>query len=71
MLNIATNGATVTTFSSITSTFIDNDDLRLSSGFGVSYKSPLGPISVDFAVPILFEQFDQRQVIRVNFGTKF
>lgn len=70
-LNVAANGATVTTFSSITSTFIDNDDLRLSSGFGVSYKSPLGPISVDFAVPLLFEQFDQRQVVRVNFGTKF
>jgi outer membrane protein insertion porin family len=52
-------------------TYIDSDSVRLSSGFGVSWKSPLGPVKIDFGIPILKEPFDQRQLINVNFGTKF
>ncbi len=54
-----------------TSTIADSHSLRLSSGFGVSWKSPLGPIKVDFGIPILKEPYDQREVVRVNFGTHF
>ncbi len=52
-------------------TYIDSSALRLSSGIGVSWKSPLGPVKIDFGIPILKEPFDQRQLINVNFGTKF
>jgi outer membrane protein insertion porin family len=70
---ITTNssGATVTISTPINSTYIDSDSLRLSSGFGVSWKSPLGPVTIDLGIPILKEPFDQRELVRVNFGTKF
>ena len=55
----------------VTDTYADSDSVRLSSGIGVSWKSPLGPVKIDFGVPIFKQPFDQRQVVQVNFGTKF
>jgi outer membrane protein insertion porin family len=52
-------------------TYLDSDSLRLSSGIGVSWKSPLGPVTIDFGIPILKQPYDQREIVRVNFGTKF
>lgn len=45
--------------------------IRVSTGIGVSWKSPVGPIRLDLAVPIRKEPFDQTQFFRVSFGTKF
>jgi outer membrane protein insertion porin family len=45
--------------------------LRVSAGFGISWKSPLGPIRVDVAAPIVREPYDKSQYFRVNFGTRF
>jgi outer membrane protein insertion porin family len=45
--------------------------IRVSSGVGVSWKSPLGPIRLDLAYPIRKASFDQTQFFRVSFGTKF
>ncbi len=44
---------------------------RLSSGTGVSWKSPLGPIRLDVAYPILKQSFDKKEFFRVGFGTRF
>ena len=44
---------------------------RLSSGVGVSWKSPLGPIRLDVAYPILRQTFDKKEFFRVGFGTRF
>jgi outer membrane protein insertion porin family len=44
---------------------------RVSSGVGVSWKSPLGPIRLDVAYPILKESFDKKEFFRVGFGTRF
>jgi len=49
----------------------DSKILRLSSGVGVSWKSPMGPIKIDFGVPIRKSHFDEREVVHVNFGTSF
>lgn len=49
----------------------DSHFLRVSVGTGVSWKSPLGPIRVDIAVPVRRESFDKTQFFRVNFGTRF
>lgn len=49
----------------------DENSLRLSAGVGVSWRSPLGPIRVDFAQPILEEEFDEDEVFRFSFGTRF
>ena len=44
---------------------------RVSAGVGVSWKSPVGPIRLDLAVPIKKEAFDKTQFFRVSFGTRF
>lgn len=49
----------------------DENSLRASAGVGLSWRSPLGPIRVDFAQPILEEDFDKDEVFRFSFGTRF
>jgi outer membrane protein insertion porin family len=49
----------------------DENSLRMSAGVGLSWRSPLGPIRVDFAQPILDEDFDEDEVFRFSFGTRF
>lgn len=49
----------------------DTGSLRASLGFGITWSSPFGPVSMDFASPILKENFDRTETIRFNFGTRF
>jgi outer membrane protein insertion porin family len=49
----------------------DSAALRLSTGLGISWKSPFGPIRIDLADPILKQSYDKSQVFRFSFGTKF
>ena len=49
----------------------DTGSLRLSVGTGVTWVSPFGPIAVDFGVPVIKEDFDEDENVRVNFGTRF
>lgn len=54
------------------STTINGSNMvRTSVGFGVNWKSPLGPMSLDFGFPITKESFDETEVFRFNFGTRF
>ena len=50
---------------------VDSAAVRASAGFGVSWKSPVGPIRLDLAVPIKKESFDKTQLFHVSFGTRF
>lgn len=50
---------------------VDEASLRISVGTGLSWKSPLGPIAVDFAVPVIKESFDQLELFRFSVGTRF
>ena len=52
-------------------TVVDNGSLRSSAGVGITWVSPVGPISLDFAQPITKESYDKTETMRVNFGTKF
>jgi outer membrane protein insertion porin family len=45
--------------------------IRASAGFGVSWKSPVGPIRLDIAYPFRKVSFDKTQFFRVSFGTRF
>jgi outer membrane protein insertion porin family len=45
--------------------------IRVSAGIGVSWKSPVGPVRLDLAIPLKKASFDQTQFFRVSFGTKF
>lgn len=49
----------------------DDSTLRVSAGMGVSWKSPLGPIRLDFATPIKDEEYDLDQLVSFSFGTRF
>ena len=49
----------------------DTGSVRWSAGVGVAWRSPFGPVRLDFAVPILKEDFDEDENIRFNFGTRF
>ena len=49
----------------------DSGSLRASTGIGISWISPVGPITIDFTQAILKEDFDRTETFRVNFGTQF
>jgi outer membrane protein insertion porin family len=49
----------------------DSAAIRASAGVGVSWKSPVGPIRLDLAIPIKKEAFDKTQLFHVSFGTRF
>jgi outer membrane protein insertion porin family len=51
--------------------YYNSSDPRMSAGFGVSWKSPFGLINIDFGIPLLKQPYDQTQVFRFGFGTRF
>jgi len=50
---------------------LDEAGPRISTGVGVRWRSPFGPIRIDLAYPILKESFDKEELISFNFGTRF
>lgn len=49
----------------------DQGSLRMGVGTGLNWESPFGPLGIDFAIPVLKEDFDKKEYVRVNFGTRF
>ncbi len=49
----------------------NSSSLRVSAGAGFSWKSPLGPIRVDIARPVIRQPYDKSLTLNVNFGTRF
>ncbi len=49
----------------------NSSSIRASAGVGISWKSPLGPIRVDLAQPYASEDYDEQELFRFNFGTRF
>jgi outer membrane protein insertion porin family len=50
---------------------VDENSIRVSAGVGVSWRSPLGPVRVDVAQPLVDEEFDKDEIFRFSFGTRF
>lgn len=50
---------------------LEGNSLRAAAGVGVSWRSPFGPIRVDFSAPYLKEDFDKTESFRFDFGTRF
>ena len=44
---------------------------RVGAGVGVSWKTPFGLINIDIADPVVKKKYDQTQVFRFGFGTRF
>jgi outer membrane protein insertion porin family len=51
--------------------YAHDGQLRLSSGVGVTWASPFGPVRLDFAEPILKRSYDKIEHIHFSFGAKF
>jgi len=49
----------------------DDLSLRASAGVSVFWKSPFGPVRLDFAAPILSEDYDKIENFRFSAGTRF
>lgn len=56
---------------SISKCYYDDATPRVSAGFGVSWKSPFGLINIDIGIPLVKRPYDQTQVLRFGFGTRF
>ena len=48
----------------------DVDSIRMSLGVGLGWRSPIGPITISIAKPVLDESFDKRQPIQFSFGAR-
>jgi outer membrane protein insertion porin family len=55
----------------ISQCYYDSSAFRVSAGFGVSWQSPFGLINIDIGIPLLKQPYDQTQVFRFGFGTRF
>ena len=49
----------------------DDSNPRVSVGFGVQWKSPFGPVRLDFAHAVMKEDYDRTQFFKFNFGANF
>jgi outer membrane protein insertion porin family len=58
-------------FSPVEPGIADTRSLRVSSGAGVSWASPLGPIRLDLGIPVVRQTFDKKELFRISFGTRF
>jgi len=53
------------------STTEDPGSIRVASGIGMTWTSPFGPLGMDLGFPLVKEDFDEEELVRVNFGTRF
>lgn len=49
----------------------DENSIRASAGVGLSWRSPFGPIRIEYALPYASESFDEEEHFRFDFGTRF
>lgn len=50
---------------------IDSKSPRISVGVGISWKSPLGPLRLDYAIPIKKQSFDQPERFLFGVSSRF
>ena len=50
---------------------LDRASLRASAGVGLSWASLIGPMNIDLGWPIRKEKYDDTQLVRFSFGTRF
>ena len=50
---------------------VDESSPRVGAGIGVSWRSPFGLINLDFGQAVVKKSYDETQVFRFGFGTRF
>ena len=56
---------------STTAVIDDESSPRISIGTGITWVSPFGPVLIDLALPVIKEDFDERELLSFSFGTRF
>jgi outer membrane protein insertion porin family len=49
----------------------DASELRASTGVALLWRSPMGPISISYAIPLRTQPFDQTERLQFSFGGQF
>ena len=49
----------------------DTSRPRVGIGTGLTWVSPFGPLGIDLGFAVLKENFDDTEILRLNFGTRF
>ena len=57
--------------SDATTNYYDDNSLRLTTGAGLLWQSPFGPIRLDYSFAILKESYDKTETFSFNVGTLF
>ena len=52
-------------------TVLTSNTMRVSTGVGIQWISPFGPIRIDYAIPLVQDPWDKLENIRFSFGTRF
>lgn len=53
------------------SELIDDSKLRTSTGVGVDWYTPIGPLTMSLSIPLTKEHTDETESLRFNIGTSF
>lgn len=69
--HLFTDFGTLTGIDQSGSEIADDSSIRATAGLGVSWRSPFGPVRVDFGIPFMKEDYDQQELVRFDFGTRF
>ncbi|MFN7038264.1 MAG: outer membrane protein assembly factor BamA [Alphaproteobacteria bacterium] len=51
--------------------FIEDKSIRMSVGAGLVWVTKLGPIRLDFPLPLIYKKYDRKQYFHINFSTSF
>lgn len=66
-----TDAGSLTDIDQTGSGILEEDSIRAAAGLGISWRSPFGPVRLDFALPYSSEDFDEEEKFRFDFGTRF
>jgi len=61
----------ITSLNNVPTVVTDDATPRVGAGVGVSWKTPFGLINIDIAQAVVKRKYDQTQVFRFGFGTRF
>jgi len=61
----------ITSLNNVPTVVTDDAAPRVGAGVGVSWKTPFGLINIDIAQAVVKRKYDQTQVFRFGFGTRF
>lgn len=69
--NFFTTFGTLTGIDKTTVTYHDDSSIRLSTGVGISWSSPFGPISIILSQALLKQSYDRTETVSFGIGTNF